>query len=447
MDYEVLIIGAGIFGLSTAYHLAQRSTTPSRIAVLDRAPPPSTNAASTDLNKIVRADYSNALYLKLGLEAIEAWKTNPLFRHAGVYHQTGWIMCDERGSDLGSRIRRNFAEVGSDPMRMLSEEEVRRSWGGVLQDADLSPFGHFYFNPLAGWADASRAVEIMAEEIQRLGVRYLVDEAEVLVLGGEGVEGVRTKSGNVYTGKKVLLCTGAWTSALMSSVEDALDIPDSDRVEAQMTAAGVCVAHVQLSEEERLLYDQLPVYVYGGQGRRPHAPSVHFGMMLIVITGEVIPPTASGILKFTYSTSFQNTIHTPTGHTISIPPSDSQSTAPESLRNECLASIRPRLPSLLTPDHKIDYYRLCWDAITPDQHPLITAHPHAQLSNLYLAAGGSFHCWKFLPTIGQYVANVLAGTSNGADRDQWWAWKTQDENEQGGVHDKLRPHREWNNWR
>jgi sarcosine oxidase/L-pipecolate oxidase len=267
MDAEIIIVGAGIFGLSTAYHLAQRTSDPSRIIVLDRATPPSQSAASTDLNKIVRADYSNRLYTELGLEAIEAWQDNPIFKDGGVYHQTGWIMCDEKGSDLGQRIRKNFQAIGIDPMQELSEHDVRQNWGGVLKDADLSPFGSFYWNPLAGWADAGRALELLAREIEAMGVRYVVGEAERLIVEETGVQGVETKAGDKLTAEKVLLCTGAWTSALMTSTEDVLRIANEDRVEVQMTAAGVCVAHVQLSEEERLQYDRLPVYVYGGQGR------------------------------------------------------------------------------------------------------------------------------------------------------------------------------------
>lgn len=157
--------------------------------------------------------------------------------------------------------------------------------------------------------------------------------------------------------------------------------------------------------------------------------------------GEVIPPTDAGLLKFTTSQSFRNT-----SHGYSVPPSsDSSSTSiqrvvPEKLQKECIDSIRPRLPQLLTSDRQVDYFRLCWDAITPDQHPLITKHPDMRLQNLYLAIGGSFHCWKFLPTIGQYVANVLDGASNRVDRDDAWAWK---KSRQGhGVHDSLTPSKE-----
>jgi Glycine/D-amino acid oxidases (deaminating) len=144
-------------------------------------------------------------------------------------------MMDEKHSDLAGRIGANFRNIsGSDPLQAMSEDEVRSNWGGVLEHADLSPFGSFFLNPLAGWADAGRALTIMANEAIRMGVRYQVDEATHLVLGKGGIEGVKTKSGDLYSADKVLLCTGAWTSQLMSSIENELKMPQLDRVEVKL---------------------------------------------------------------------------------------------------------------------------------------------------------------------------------------------------------------------
>ena len=127
-----------------------------------------------------------------------------------------------------------------------------------------------------------------------------------------------------------------------------------------------------------------------------------------------------------------------------MPPLKDQREVPEGLSKGFIDSIRGRLPQLFHDDRQVDYYRLCWDAITPQQHPLITRHPHPRLANIYLAVGGSFHCWKFLPTIGSYVANVLNGGTNGPEYDQLWSWK---HGQQGrGVHDALTPHKEFRDY-
>lgn len=60
----ILIVGGGAFGLSTAYHLAQKGY--SNISVFERDDhiPPRYSAAN-DLNKIVRAEYEDPFYTDL----------------------------------------------------------------------------------------------------------------------------------------------------------------------------------------------------------------------------------------------------------------------------------------------------------------------------------------------------------------------------------------------
>jgi sarcosine oxidase/L-pipecolate oxidase len=62
---SILIVGAGTFGLSTAYELVTAGYT--NIAVLERDSIPSKFSAGNDLNKIVRAEYEDPFYTELAL--------------------------------------------------------------------------------------------------------------------------------------------------------------------------------------------------------------------------------------------------------------------------------------------------------------------------------------------------------------------------------------------
>jgi sarcosine oxidase/L-pipecolate oxidase len=86
---------------------------------------------------------------------------------------------------------------------------------------------------------------------------------------------------------------------------------------------------------------------------------------------------------------------------------------------------------------KIERYRMCWytfihspqaqvtdhlfcrDATTPKHDFLICPHPRSR--NLYVATGGSFHGWKFLPVIGDYIIQMMKGTLD-EDLRRRWAW-------------------------
>lgn len=79
---EILIVGAGVFGLSTALHLARNGYR--NITVIDRESIPSPYSAGCDLNKIVRAEYEDSFYTDLALVSLIAqhpFKTNLIQLH------------------------------------------------------------------------------------------------------------------------------------------------------------------------------------------------------------------------------------------------------------------------------------------------------------------------------------------------------------------------------
>ncbi|KAI9716822.1 MAG: hypothetical protein M1812_005162 [Candelaria pacifica] len=454
---NILIIGAGIFGTSTAYHLSLSSCSKT-ITILDRAPCPSKKAASTDINKIVRADYTDAFHMRLAYETVDAWRSWGIFdslpdegfrnseeeeeeegkegkgrereeegrekdkdkdennKKKGLYHRSGWIMLDEKGSNLATQIRKNFKNSNrEDETRDLNWNEIKTGFGNMFSKLDTSGFENAYWNPGAGWADAGDAVRVIMNEAVKRGVRYVVGEVEEILLmdeedmkeeGGKGcVKGVKTIDGRIFTADKILLATGAWTSSLMSGLEDRLGFKEEFRIERQIRAVSVCVAHFRLREEEMGRYRDMPVLVYGDYG-------------------EILPPTHTRLLKVNFSAHITNTISTPTtNHLITLPPPQSQNVVPDSLKKETLNFVKRALPDLLNGGREVEYWRLCWDSVSPTQNPLLTRHPSTKLKNLYFAIGGSFHSWKFLPIIGRYVMNVLEGRSNGEEMDGRWGWK------------------------
>jgi len=76
------------------------------------------------------------------------------------------------------------------------------------------------------------------------------------------------------------------------------------------------------------------------------------------------------------------------------------------------------------------------DGITPNQDFIISSHTRCQ--NLYIATGGSFHGWKFLPIIGKYVVQMLDGQLD-AELEKRWAW---DREQTGSAHERIIPKRE-----
>jgi len=78
---HILVVGAGCFGVSTALHLLRDPDRKYTVKLIDRASVlPVPDAASTDLNKIVRTSYADAWYSRFAKKAIAEWKTDETFR-------------------------------------------------------------------------------------------------------------------------------------------------------------------------------------------------------------------------------------------------------------------------------------------------------------------------------------------------------------------------------
>lgn len=274
---NVLILGAGIFGTSTAYYLTKENPRLS-ITVIDRHPFPVPDAgapdaglgASYDINKIVRADYTVPFYMDLAHEAIEVWSSSDLI--SKYYHRSGWIAISEEGSDRAERIRENFQTAGrTDITQDVSLDEARAKWNGVLRDMSTSGIKSAYFNPGAGWVEADKAVAAMLCETLELGkgsVKYCQGEIASLVLNssGEGIRGAELADGRILEAEKVVLATGAWTSKIMSPLEDRLELEEEQRMESQVKAAGVVAVHWNLNEDDKQKYADMPVVIYGESG-------------------------------------------------------------------------------------------------------------------------------------------------------------------------------------
>ncbi|KAI8200212.1 L-pipecolate oxidase [Colletotrichum sp. SAR 10_76] len=133
---DYLILGAGVFGASTALHLI-RASPRARITLVDRnaAAAPIRVAASWDWNKVVRADYADIEYMRLALEAKELWAADPLW--APFYHESGasWVS----PSDFSQVVRENYKILGVESgLEALSVEQARKEFGGVFEGGDFT---------------------------------------------------------------------------------------------------------------------------------------------------------------------------------------------------------------------------------------------------------------------------------------------------------------------
>ncbi|KAK4118362.1 hypothetical protein N657DRAFT_583736, partial [Parathielavia appendiculata] len=86
MVFDVIVVGAGIWGAASVD--ACKNAGRSVLWVYDDDDVERPTAASVDLARIVRAEYSDPAYRMLAKGCLEAFKTEP--RYSMYFHQSGW---------------------------------------------------------------------------------------------------------------------------------------------------------------------------------------------------------------------------------------------------------------------------------------------------------------------------------------------------------------------
>ena len=262
-----IIVGAGVFGASTALHLSREVPVPT-IILIDRAPYPCPIAASHDINKIVRSDYGDIFYCKLGLKTLERWRTDPLFTK--WYHQSGLLKATDHSADLVSKIFDNYRRLGVEVgAELIKPDKAREKFDGLFADTNLDDVEHLLWTPTSGWAEAARALENTVRAATENGVQYVTASIASLVLKYGACSGVLTEDGRTFTADKVILSTGAYTAKLIAdSAPTQYEMHVADRI----TAYCVCEAAVDLSPNQVTKFKNGPAVVLDvntTQGRRP----------------------------------------------------------------------------------------------------------------------------------------------------------------------------------
>ncbi|KAF7619515.1 hypothetical protein AFLA_001141 [Aspergillus flavus NRRL3357] len=127
---KILIVGGGVFGLSTALSLSRRHPT-SEVTVLEASPIiPNPEGSSVDASRIVRADYSHPVYTKLADAAIERWRNTEWGAEDNRYIQSGLLLVYPEGNTNGKEYARksynNVKELGNDVELLPSKKDVLR---------------------------------------------------------------------------------------------------------------------------------------------------------------------------------------------------------------------------------------------------------------------------------------------------------------------------------
>lgn len=269
VSYSYLIVGAGVFGVSTAYHLIKKFPDAS-VTIVDRDAfdADSRVAASWDWNKVVRADYDDLVYCRLGIESQDVFNSDPLWKP--YFHQTG-IYWTCRG-DYAQQVIDNYKKLGRKAdLAAIPVEEAKRMFGGLFDSADYEGVKEVLVNKTSGWAAAGDCLIAITRECLKLGVKYVQAEVSSLQFDQRGkCKGLRTTNGEFISASHTILCTGAYTPKLLELSAEASG-KDDLRADDRIVAGGITTGMTTLDEPTHEKFAAMPVGVQGysaQQGKR-----------------------------------------------------------------------------------------------------------------------------------------------------------------------------------
>lgn len=201
---SAVIIGAGIFGVSTGVQLARRGI---QVTILNDGPP-ANGASGRSLSWLNSARMRSEPYHQLRMAGIDRYRTlsaqNPDAEWLRFDGGLTWDADDER-NEIDAAYRHEVS-LAYDAQR-LSAAEV----AGVVPGLDVSaitPQGAI-FNPGEGWVDLPTLIGVLLEEFSALGGVLVTDRgaARVMLEGGRAV-GAQTAEGYLRRADAVVLATG-----------------------------------------------------------------------------------------------------------------------------------------------------------------------------------------------------------------------------------------------
>ncbi len=353
---DVVVVGAGLFGLATAHALAVRGH---RVVLVDKRGLCAGDSGQTF--GMVRRHYTNAVLIDLamrGSETIFDW-SDQVGRGGAGFVETGYLLpVPER---LAETCRRQV-EVGRSrglDTRYVGPDEIAR----IEPLMSLDGIAGAAYEPESGFAEVRMMTSSWLYEATRRGLdaRFGVDVRGLVVEDGR-IAGVDTSAG-VIRSDHVVLATGSWSRPILAAI--GFDAP----IELRRLQVSRLRQEPGAPRPNAVVSDAVTNVVVRPAGGRDFLCVAYHGAEVIDdrdACDEGVDPTYEGIVR---------------------------------------GALGERFPALAGADW-LGGFSGAYDC-TPDWHPLVGETPG--VAGLWLTIGWSGHGFKSSPSTGRCLAALISG--------------------------------------
>lgn len=258
---NIIVVGAGIAGLSTAWSLVKRGH---QVTLLEQGAIPNPLAASGDHHRIIRRAYGRAAgYGRLISEAYDAW--DEMWSDLGARHldPRGFLCISREAGDEAEHYRDGML-AGGWPIDLYEPAEAVQRWPFL----EPGSFRYAFFSADGGALHCRRIATGLAGWLRGKGA--LVYERSRVATIDAGSGRIELDTGEMLDADRIVVCAGAWVTRLF---------PD---LVGPLTTYRTALAYVEPPADLQAAWEAAPVILDVG-GRTD---------------GYMIPPTGGAGMKF-----------------------------------------------------------------------------------------------------------------------------------------------------
>ncbi len=354
---ETVVVGGGAMGSATAWHLARRGR---QVTLIERFGARHTRGASHGRSRNFNLTYVDPTYQAMLREAALLWRELeaesgvPLLELVGVVNHGAGIApdLDEALGALGVRAS------------MLTPQEAQERWTGIRFDTRV------VHTPEAGRLDAQEAVAAFQSEAVRHGGEVLLDTRadSIRVRSDDRVE-VTTQE-MAYVADTVVVTVGAWTDKVLGG---SLTLP-------RLVVTQEQPAHFAVSD---------PNAIWPGFNHLPEPGNTRYDYWYSQVYGTLTP--GDGVKAGWHGVG---PVTDPDARTFE--PEPVQLAALQRYAREWLPGVDPDALTAIS----------CTYTSTEDTDFVLD-----RVGPIVVGAGFSGHGFKFVPTVGRVLADLVEGVS------------------------------------
>lgn len=362
---RVIVIGAGVFGSWTAWHLARQGA---KVTLLDAWGPANSRSSSGDESRVIRGGYGNQPhYVDMTMRSFPYWEALssagvPILRRVGVL----WLFNED---DAFVRESLPHTQRWKFSIERLDLADGRKRFPQLnWDDVKIS-----YFEERGGWLLARRSVQEVVAQFEKSGGTLRITAATPQFSAGDRLDGVRLEDGTTLEADRYVFACGPWLRTIFPEWIGPWMRPSRQEVYYFGRPAG-----------GKFDEASLPVWLDNSRGSWYGIPGNEQRGFKISCNdlGEVIDPTTVD--------------RTPDAGRIAR-------------AREHLAFRFPAMAGA-----PLLEARICQYENTPDRDLIIDFHPGDP--RVLVVGGGSGHGFKMGPAIGEMAAQAALDTGKPLDR-------------------------------